>query len=119
MRRCIEETNRRREIQQEHNRKHGITPQSVVKSADEVRFITRVADAREQRALKVAERSAQYEGKDVDATIAQLEADMRSAAKDLDFETAAQLRDQLFELRAKKDGMVRRRDAFAEIRSRA
>jgi excinuclease ABC subunit B len=121
MRRCIDETNRRRIIQVEHNRAHGITPTSVVKSADEVRFITRVADAREQRekAQKVAERAAQYAGKDVDATIVQLEADMRAAAKELDFETAAQLRDQLFELRARKDGMVRRRDAFAEIRSRA
>jgi excinuclease ABC subunit B len=121
MRRCIDETNRRRLIQVEHNRAHGITPTSVVKSADEVRFITRVADAREQRekAQKVAERAAQYAGKDVDATIAQLEVDMRAAAKELDFETAAQLRDQLFELRARKDGMVRRRDAFAEIRSRA
>jgi excinuclease ABC subunit B len=121
MRRCMDETNRRRIIQVEHNRVHGITPTSVVKSADEVRFITRVADAREQRekAQKVAERAAQYAGKDIDATIAQLEADMRTAAKDLDFETAAQLRDQLFELRARKDGMVRRRDAFAEIRSRA
>ncbi|MEW5919295.1 MAG: UvrB/UvrC motif-containing protein [Gemmatimonadota bacterium] len=121
MRRCIEETNRRRIIQQEHNREHNITPTSVVKSADEVRFITRVADAREQRAMKVAERAAQaqYEAKDVDAAIAQLESDMRAAAKELDFEAAAQLRDQLFELRARKDGMVRRRDAFAEIRSRA
>jgi excinuclease ABC subunit B len=119
MRRCIDETNRRRVLQQEHNREHGIVPRSVLKSADEVRFITRVADAREQRALRVAERGAQYEGKDVDAAIAQLEGEMRAAAKDLDFETAAQLRDQLFELRARKDGMVRRRDAFAEIRSRA
>ncbi|MGH7712661.1 MAG: helicase-related protein, partial [Gemmatimonadaceae bacterium] len=119
MQRCLDETDRRRIIQVEHNRVHGIVPTSVVKSADEVRFITRVADAREQRALKVAERAAQYEGKDVDAAIAQIESDMRTAAKELDFETAAQLRDQLFELRAKKDGMVRRRDAFAEIRSRA
>ncbi len=121
MRRCIDETDRRRELQKKHNEEHGIVPTSVVKSADEVRFITRVADAREQRekAQKVAERSAQYQAKDIDAVIVQLEADMRTAAKELDFETAAQLRDQLFELRARKDGMVRRRDAFAEIRSRA
>ena len=119
MRRCLDETSRRRVLQVEYNKTHGITPTSVVKSADEVRFITRVADAREQRAMKVAERAAQYDTKDFDATIAQLESDMRAAAKELDFETAAQLRDQLFELRARKDGMVRRRDAFAEIRSRA
>ncbi len=121
MRRCLDETNRRRVIQVEHNRAHGIVATSVIKSADNVRFITRVADAREQRdrAMKVAERAAKYEAKDIDATIAQLESEMRAAAKELDFETAAQLRDQLFEIRARKDGMVRRRDAFAEIRSRA
>jgi excinuclease ABC subunit B len=121
MRRCLEETNRRRVIQVEHNREHGIVATSVIKSADNVRFITRVADAREQRerAMKVAERAAKYDAKDLDATIAQLESDMRAAAKELDFETAAQLRDQLFEIRARKDGMLRRRDAFAEIRSRA
>ncbi len=119
MRRCLDETGRRRTIQQEHNRVHGIIPHSVVKSAEEVRFITRVADAREQRAQKEAQRAAQYDSKDIDATIAQLENDMRAAAKELDFETAAQLRDQLFELRARKDGMVRRRDVFAEIRSNA
>ncbi len=121
MRRCLEETGRRRVMQVEHNRVHGIIPQSVVKSAEEVRFITRVADAREQRAQKEAQRAAaaKYDAKDIDATIVQLEADMRVAAKELDFETAAQLRDQLFELRARKDGMVRRRDVFAEIRSNA
>jgi len=121
MRRCLDETSRRRTIQREHNRVHGIVPHSVVKSAEEVRFITRVADAREQRAQKEAQRAAaaQYDAKDIDATIAQMENDMRAAAKELDFETAAQLRDQLFELRARKDGMVRRRDVFAEIRSNA
>jgi excinuclease ABC subunit B len=121
MRRCLDETGRRRVLQVEHNRVHGIIPHGVVKSAEEVRFITRVADAREQRAQKEAQRAAaaQYDAKDIDATIAQLENDMRAAAKELDFETAAQLRDQLFELRARKDGMVRRRDVFAEIRSNA
>jgi len=121
MRRCLDETSRRRTIQREHNRVHGIVPHSVVKSAEEVRFITRVADAREQRAQKEAQRAAaaQYDAKDIDATIAQMENDMRAAAKELDFETAAQLRDQLFELRARKDGMVRRRAVFAEIRSNA
>ncbi|MGQ0537618.1 MAG: excinuclease ABC subunit UvrB [Gemmatimonadaceae bacterium] len=121
MRRCIDETDRRRVLQEEHNREHGVVPQSVVKSADEVRFITRVADAREQQQQRrVAEESrVQYDARDVDALIAQLESDMRAAAKALDFETAAQLRDQLFEVRARKDGMVRRRDVFAEIRARA
>src|SRR3954464_6931275 len=45
MQRCIDETNRRREIQVAHNIEHNITPTSVTKSVDQVRFITRVADA--------------------------------------------------------------------------
>ncbi|HET7615140.1 MAG TPA: excinuclease ABC subunit UvrB, partial [Gemmatimonadaceae bacterium] len=49
MQRCMEETGRRRELQQAYNREHGITPMSVTKSVDQVRFITRVADARTER----------------------------------------------------------------------
>src|SRR5690242_10567957 len=49
MQRCMDETSRRRAIQQAYNEEHGIVPQSVVKSVDQVRFITRVADARSER----------------------------------------------------------------------
>src|SRR5690606_29373837 len=49
MKRCIGETTRRRQLQVEHNAAHGIVPAGVVKSVDEVRFITRVADAREDK----------------------------------------------------------------------
>jgi excinuclease ABC subunit B len=105
MERCIEETGRRREIQLAYNKEHGITPRTVQKSADQVRFTTRVADARteapRERGTKVAERGAGYDVVDVEAMIRLLEEQMRDAAKALDFETAAQLRDQLFELRAR------------------
>ncbi|MFN2566778.1 MAG: excinuclease ABC subunit UvrB [Gemmatimonadaceae bacterium] len=109
MQRCIEETARRRQIQVAHNAEHGITPRTVQKSADQVRFITRVADARtvdarRERGAKVAEPSAGYDVVDVDAMIRLLEEQMREAAKALDFETAAQLRDQLFELKARGTG---------------
>jgi excinuclease ABC subunit B len=105
MERCIEETTRRREIQVAHNAEHGITPRTVSKSADQVRFVTRVADARtaegRERPAKVAEPAGGYDVVDVEAMIRLLEEQMREAAKALDFETAAQLRDQLFELRAR------------------
>ncbi|HEY3134118.1 MAG TPA: excinuclease ABC subunit UvrB [Gemmatimonadaceae bacterium] len=108
MQRCIEETNRRRELQQAYNREHGITPVSVKKSVDQVRFITRVADARtereereRERGRRVAEASAHYGKDNLPALIAELEAQMREAATNLDFETAARIRDELFEVKAK------------------
>jgi excinuclease ABC subunit B len=104
MERCIEETARRRQLQVAYNTEHGITPRTVQKSADQVRFITRVADARTEtprERAKVAEPSGGYDVVDVEAMIRLLEEQMRDAAKALDFETAAQLRDQLFELKAR------------------
>ena len=108
MQRCIEETNRRRELQRAYNREHGITPVSVKKSVSEVRFITRVADARTEReerekekGRRVAEAGAHYGKDNLPALIAELEAQMREAATNLDFETAARIRDELFEVKAK------------------
>jgi len=103
MQRCIEETARRRELQMEHNREHGITPTTVTKSVDQVRFITRVADARttDRAEKKVAEPARGYAVMDTDALERMLEQQMREAAAAMDFELAAQLRDQLFELRAR------------------
>jgi len=110
MERAIEETKRRRETQREWNAAHGITPTTVVKSMDQVRYITRVADAREgsearheEQKRRVAESSPGY-SQDPAKLIAHLEKEMKEAAADLDFETAARLRDQLFEIRAKADG---------------
>jgi excinuclease ABC subunit B len=116
MQRAMDETNRRRTLQREYNVAHGITPRSVVKSVEEVRFITRVADARDEREAregdrdsrrrekKVAEAAAQYGTKDLPGLIVRLEEEMRQAAKNLDFESAARLRDELFDIRAKMDG---------------
>jgi excinuclease ABC subunit B len=122
MKRCMEETGRRREIQVAHNEAHGITPRSVLKSVDEVRFITRVADARMEkeerdRLRKVAERDTTYNPEQIDEMIKQYEVEMRTAADELDFETAARLRDAVFDLKAKRDAAPRRRDAFAAIRA--
>src|SRR3954467_7741587 len=61
MQRCLEETGRRREIQLAYNAEHGVTPRSISKSVDQVRFATRVADARmERQERKVAEPARGY-----------------------------------------------------------
>ena len=102
MRRCIDETTRRREVQVAHNREHAIVPRSVSKSVDQVRFITRVADARTEKAAKVAEPARGYAVMDHDALLRMLEEQMKEAAANMDFELAATLRDQLFELKVAK-----------------
>jgi excinuclease ABC subunit B len=125
MQRCIEETNRRREIQTAYNVEHGITPISVKKSVDQVRFTTRVADSRMERderekekLRRVAEAGARYGATNLPALIADLEAQMREAATNLDFETAARLRDELFEVKAKAGREDRSRGALAELHGR-
>ncbi len=117
MQRCIEETGRRRELQVQHNLEHGITPRSVSKSVDQVRFITRVADARSERdAKKVAEPARGYAIVDAESLEKMLDQQMRDAAAAMDFELAAQLRDQLFELRAKRDSSNKNKMAAGAAR---
>jgi excinuclease ABC subunit B len=102
MQRCLDETTRRRETQLAYNREHAIVPRSVSKSVDQVRFITRVADARAEKATKVAEPARGYAVMDHDALARMLEEQMKEAAANMDFELAATLRDQLFELKVAK-----------------
>jgi excinuclease ABC subunit B len=112
MQRCLDETGRRRAIQESYNVEHGIVPAGVTKSIDQVRFSTRVADAREgsqerdadrtrgKKQKKVAEAQRAYGTDDLPGLVQRLEEEMRAAAKNLDFETAARLRDELFDLKA-------------------
>src|SRR5688572_28827219 len=89
-------------MQLAHNAQFNITPTTVSKSIDQVRFITRVADARGEREEKrVAEPARGYSAMDVGQLETMLEQQMKEAAVAMDFELAAQLRDQLFELRAR------------------
>jgi excinuclease ABC subunit B len=117
MQRCIEETGRRRETQLQHNTEHNITPVTVQKSVDQVRFITRVADARAEREeKKVAEPARGYAVMEVESLEKMLEEQMRDAAAAMDFELAATLRDQLFEVRARKESNNRAKNAAGSSR---
>jgi excinuclease ABC subunit B len=100
MQRCLDETSRRREAQVEHNVEHGITPETIRKSIEEIEFATRVADARVVPATvaEPAETYADEINREEYAKI--LEKEMEEAAEALDFERAALIRDQLFELKA-------------------
>ena len=108
MDRAIRETDRRRDVQAQYNEEHGIVPRSIVKSVQQIRFTTSVADARV--AEVPAAKGGRYAGVDPQELVARLEAEMKSAAQDLDFERAARLRDELFEVRtALETGPSRRR----------
>jgi excinuclease ABC subunit B len=102
MQRALDEMSRRRVLQQRYNEEHGITPRSIVKSVDQVRFATRVADA---KTTKVAGLAAPRpaDAREREALIQLLEGQMQTAAEELDFELAAVLRDQILELRADGD----------------
>jgi excinuclease ABC subunit B len=108
MRRTLDETDRRRAIQEAYNREHGIIPQTIIKSIEEIELSTRVADARTPKEAKVAEGRPGYGAagaeQDPEETMRRLEHEMREAAAQLDFERAALLRDHLLEVRARLDG---------------
>ena len=99
MRRAMDETERRREKQDAYNKAHGITPKTVVKSVRELLEISATAEdvASDQRQGRVKAMSKQEKA----AEIARLEKAMKEAAKMLEFELAASLRDQIIELRGK------------------
>jgi excinuclease ABC subunit B len=110
MQRALEEMSRRRERQQAHNVEHGITPQSIVKSVVDIRFVTRVADARGARVPAGAPHRP-TDAAEREAMIRLLESQMQAAAEALDFEQAAVLRDQLLELKAELEPRGGRRAA--------
>jgi excinuclease ABC subunit B len=102
MQRALDEMTRRRVIQQRFNEEHGITPRSIVKSMEEVRLSTHVADARTERPEPklAAEIVDLHDPARRAAMIQSLERQMREAAANLEFELAAMLRDQLNDLKA-------------------
>lgn len=113
MRVAIDETNRRRAIQEAYNEKHGITPQTIRKKIYEV-----------PEATKVAEKKAAYGSKmpaeELAELLKSLEQEMRLAAKDMDFERAAEIRDAIIELKGEENkykrptqGRARKKDSAA------
>src|SRR5205085_8891787 len=93
MQRALDEMSRRREAQVAHNAQHGITPRSIVKSVDQVRFATRFADAKTARPAEGGvPRPADAE--DRDALTKLLEGRIQAAAEEHDLEVAGVLRDQ-------------------------
>ncbi len=96
---AISETNRRRKLQHEFNVKHGITPKTIIKDKQNslLQMISMNRNIEDIVAQEMA--SAKIETKDLPKLIEKLEKDMHKAAKTLDFEQAAQIRDKLKELR--------------------
>lgn len=108
MQRSIDETERRREKQLSFNAEHGITPKGIQKSVQDIMEGARAPGAGPGRGRKVAEKKAEYkisvpQGKTVWEQIAQLEKDMFQAAKDLEFEKAASIRDKITALKAEAE----------------
>jgi len=97
MDKAIKETERRRSIQIAYNEKHGITPQTIRKKVRDVIEATKVA---ESKADYLADAKGKMSKRDREAMIARLEAEMKEAAKNLQFERAAELRDAILELKA-------------------
>lgn len=96
MKAAIEETNRRRSIQQAYNEEHGITPQTIKKAVRDLISVSKVIAKEELRLEKDPESMSD---KELDDLIAKIEKNMKKAAMNLDFEIAAELRDKMTELK--------------------
>ncbi len=96
MKECIEETERRRKIQQQYNEDHGITPQTIKKAVRDLISISKSV-AKSEYALEKDPESMDKD--ELEKLAARVEKQMKKAAAELDFETAAMLRDQMITLK--------------------
>ena len=102
MKTCIEETQRRREKQQKYNEEHGITPQTIKKAVrDLISISKKVAKSR----VELEKDPESMDKGEIEKLIKDIEKRMRKAAAELDFETAAELRDQMLELKKAINGV--------------
>ena len=100
MKRAIDETNRRRAKQTAYNEEHGIEPVSIVKAVRDLTDQVAVQAVAEQKAEYRVEGAAALPKPEIKKVIAEMEKQMKIAAQELEFEKAAVLRDQIFELRS-------------------
>lgn len=98
MKKAIDETQRRRALQMAYNEEHGITPQTIIKKIPDVIRATQVAEEEESYVTK-ATKGKKLTKAEREQLLASLEVEMKEAAKALDFERAAELRDTIFELK--------------------
>ncbi len=96
MRMALEETNRRREIQQTYNEEHGITPQTIQKA---VRDLIRISKEVAQEELQFEKDPESMSEKELEKLVGEVQKKMKKAAAELNFEAAAMLRDQMVELK--------------------
>ncbi len=94
MEKSIKETKRRREVQEEFNKTHGITPKTVIKEIADI--ISNIDEETEEKITKKQKISK----KDKELIMLNIENEMKEAAKNLDFERAMELRDILFEMKS-------------------
>lgn len=101
MHRAISETNRRRQIQMDYNKKYGIVPTTVKKSVRDLIEATKVAE--DQGAYIVGDKNEIMSAEQLEDLMAKLQKEMKQAARDLQFEKAAALRDKIAELKGKME----------------
>lgn len=99
MTKAIGETKRRREIQMAYNEEHGITPKTIIKKIPDIIRATQAAEEEETYITKVTG-GKKLTKKELEKLVATLQVEMKEAAKALDFERAAELRDMIFELKS-------------------
>ena len=93
---AIRETRRRREIQMKYNEEHGITPQTIKKAVRDLIYVSQKVEAEEMQLEKDIESMSKEE---LEKLLNKVTKKMKKAAAELDFEQAAQLRDQMIELK--------------------
>jgi len=102
MDKAMSETSRRRKLQEEYNAEHGIVPKTIKKDIRDLIRITKESDEESVEAVSIKDQYQALDREGKEAILLDIELQMKEAAKDLDFEKAATLRDTLLELKATK-----------------